>query len=155
MIFEVELFHCFCVGAVLLWMFLITIAVTVGFWGWRERVFPRVDEEVFVCFELFTVVVVVFCFGLILLAAVPSSVVVPFSVLSGEDVGVGEGVAGCGDYVEGFCGSDAAGTVLVGDGAEGGAGEEGAVVWVCGGALGGFEGAAGGEAGGRWRAVFC
>lgn len=63
-------------------------------------------------------------------------------------------MARCGDYVEGFVGADAAGTVLVGYGAEGGAGEEGAVVWVCGGALGGFEGAAGGGAVGMLGAVF-
>lgn len=46
-----------------------------------------------------------------------------------------------GDDVEGFVGADAAGTVFLGYGAEGGAREEGAVIWICGGSLGGFEGA--------------
>lgn len=53
-------------------------------------------------------------------------------------------MAGGGDDVEGFVGADAAGAVFVCDGAQGGAGEEVLVIWVCGDALGGFKGAAGG-----------
>lgn len=51
-------------------------------------------------------------------------------------------MAGGGYDVKGFVSADAAGAVFVRDGAESGAGEEVLVIWVCGDALGGFEGAA-------------
>lgn len=61
-------------------------------------------------------------------------------------------MSGGGDDVEGFIGADAAGAVFVCYGAEGGAGEEVPVIWLCGDALGGFKGAARGG-GRRFRRV--
>ena len=62
---------------------------------------------------------------------------------AGEDAGVGEGTAGCGDDVEGFGGGEGSGGVIA-DGAEGSAREELGVVWVGGCAVFGWGLAGGG-----------
>lgn len=43
------------------------------------------------------------------------------------------------DYVEGFVRANTARTVFLSYGAESSAREEGAIIWICGGSLGGFE----------------
>ncbi|KAL9592589.1 MAG: hypothetical protein Q9179_006568, partial [Wetmoreana sp. 5 TL-2023] len=124
-------FHCLCAAAASSALGSLvtsnTPAATVNFRTRRPGRFTRVDEEFFIAFE-----VVIFS---IISSAV--AIMSAFEVLSREDVCV---------CSEGFIGADAAGTVFFGYGAESGARKESAVVWICGGALGCFEGAAGG----RW-----
>lgn len=85
----------------------------------RRRCFPRIDEEVLVAFEflIFTVWTI---------PAGTSASVVP----SRENVCIGQRVSRGRYHVEGLIGADAAGTMFIGYGAEGGTREQSTVVWV-------------------------